>query len=202
MELKLNRLSEVYSGCKKSHPSFKFMFPKFLSLRPKNYVVAGENGTCSVCVVLMRMLSWCLKDTNWLNWWQTRLFSSLHNHCCLAVMICIPPQQSCFFQECRECPGADKSQNLLQSLLEKSAIRHVNFKQWIFANISILETIVKWSDEFTHCKVSTVKLHTFDAVQQAVSLNKLKSDLQVGVVIVLCGFAQNYPFILQVHAVA
>jgi hypothetical protein len=48
-------------------------------------------------------------------------------------------------------------------------------------------------------KLAMLQRQTFDAVQQAVSLNKLKSNLQVGVVIVLFGFAENYSFILQVQ---
>jgi hypothetical protein len=45
------------------------------------------------------------------------------------MMTCIPPQQYYFFQECRECPGADKRQNLLENVLEESAAKHVTFKQ-------------------------------------------------------------------------
>jgi hypothetical protein len=41
-------------------------------------------------------------------------------------------------------------------------------------------------------KLAVLQPHSFVAVQQAVYLKEWKSDLQVGVVIVLCDFAENY----------
>jgi hypothetical protein len=45
-------------------------------------------------------------------------------------------------------------------------------------------------------KLAALQPHSFVAVQQATYLKELKSDLQVGVVIVLCDFAENYSFML------
>jgi hypothetical protein len=64
---------------------------------------------------------------------------------------------------------------------------------------------VKLCDEFTHtliAKLAVLQPHSFVAVQQAMYLKQLKSDLQVGVVIVLCDFAENYSFKLQDEAQA
>jgi hypothetical protein len=66
-------------------------------------------------------------------------------HLCLAMMMCNPPEQCCFFQECSECTGLGK----LQNLLEENVIEHVTLKQWISTDRSTLETIAKPSDEFT-----------------------------------------------------
>jgi hypothetical protein len=55
---------------------------------------------------------------------------------------------------------------------------------------------VKPSDEFSNMlitKLAVLQQHTFAAVQQVIYLKELESDLQVGVVIVLCDFAENYP---------
>jgi hypothetical protein len=46
-------------------------------------------------------------------------------------------------------------------------------------------------------KLAVLQPHSFVAVQQAMYLKELKSDVQVGVVTVLCDFAENYSFILQ-----
>jgi hypothetical protein len=62
---------------------------------------------------------------------------------------------------------------------------------------------VKPSDEFTDmliAKLAVLQSHSFVAVQQAMYLKELKFDLKVGVVIVLCDFAENYSFVLQDEA--
>jgi hypothetical protein len=67
---------------------------------------------------------------------------------------------------------------------------------------STLEITVKQSDEFTdvNCNAGSIAATLFCAVQQAMYLKELKSDLQVGVATVLCDFAENYSFILQDEA--
>jgi hypothetical protein len=62
---------------------------------------------------------------------------------------------------------------------------------------------VKPSDEFIDMLIANLAVlhpHSFDAVHQAVYLKELKSDLQVGVVIVLCDFAEHFSFTLQDEA--
>jgi hypothetical protein len=117
-------------------------------------------------------------------------------HHCLAMMMC--NSQQSFFKY-----GSDKLQDLLGNLPEENAIEHVFFKQWISTDRSTLETTVKPSDGFTNmliAKLAVLHPHSFVAVQQAMYLKELKSGLQVGVVIVLCNFAENYSFILQHEA--
>jgi hypothetical protein len=91
-------------------------------------------------------------------------------------------------------------QNLLENLLEENAIEHDTFKQWISTDRSTLETIVKPNDEFSDMLIANLAVlqpYSFVAVQQAVYLKELISDLQVGILTVLCDFAENYSFILQ-----
>jgi hypothetical protein len=94
-------------------------------------------------------------------------------------------------------------QNLLENLIEENAIEHVTFKQWMSTDRSTPEITVKPSDEFSDmltAKLAVLQQHSFVAVQQAMYLKKLKSDLQVNTVIVLCDFAENYSFIKQDEA--
>jgi hypothetical protein len=71
----------------------------------------------------------------------------------------------------------------LQRLLEN--LLHASFRP---------ENTVKPCDEFTDmltAKLVVLQPHSFVAVQQAVYLKELKLDLQVGLGIVLCDFAEN-----------
>jgi hypothetical protein len=60
-----------------------------------------------------------------------------------------------------------------------------------------LETTVKPSNEFTdvlNAKLAALHPLSFIAVQEAIYVNNLKSDLPVDVV--MCDFAENYSFLL------
>lgn len=49
----LSNLKELYQKYRENYAEDKIGFSKFASLRPKNCVLAGSNGTHTVCVCIM-----------------------------------------------------------------------------------------------------------------------------------------------------
>lgn len=124
----------------------------------------------SVYVLLIRMSDWCMKDTNWLNWWQIRILSSLHTITAWQWCAVLLYSVFFFFWECAECPGSDKFQDLVENFLEGNAIIHVTFKQQISTGKLTLETDAKQNGEFADmliAKLVVLHLHCFVVVQHA-----------------------------------
>jgi hypothetical protein len=60
--------------------------------------------------------------------------SSMHHY--LALMICNTPIQSCFFSECKECPGPSKAKEILENIFEENYIETATCKQWFTTDIN------------------------------------------------------------------
>jgi hypothetical protein len=72
-------------------------------------------------------------------------------------MICNPPMQSCFFSECKECPGPLEVEEILENIFEENAIEIVTCKQWL-TDISTLETIIISSEDFLDTLIDNYQL--------------------------------------------
>jgi hypothetical protein len=135
----------------------KVGFSKFAILHPKNCILAEASGTHYVCICTthqnVKLMLEGLKLLQLTTNSDTRLCSY---HPCLAIMICHPPTQKCFFNEYKECPGQSKVKEILKNISEESAIETVTCKQWLSTDRATLQTIIKSNEDFQ--STSTVAL--------------------------------------------
>ena len=199
--LVLVNLRELYCSYKDKHPEAKVGFSKFAELRPPYCILAGASGTHSVCVCTYHQNVKLMFESASLGSLETSdglCVQSYQN--CLSQIICNPPMPSCYFGECKQCPGHCFIQMFLQKLLDDNMIDSITFKQWISVDRSTLETFTKTADDFVEyfCdKLLALIPHSFIATQQLSYFNECKSNLKNGEVVVQADFSENYAFIVQ-----
>lgn len=123
-----------------------------------------------------------------------------HYRHCLALLQCNPPQETCFFGECPNCPGAEKVKDILTAAFDRKGLDEVEFKQWISTDRSTLETHKLSANDFitSFCdKLQFLLRHDFIAKTQIKYYQQLKERLGVGEFLVVMDFAENYSFIVQ-----
>jgi hypothetical protein len=147
--LVLNNLKEVYAHFKsqcilKWRYSFQNLLPYVL--KTASWLEEVEHSVCictihqNVKLMLARLkLSQLTTDSD-------AHLSSYHQ--CLTIMICNPPMKSCFFSECKECPGPLKVKEMLENIFEEHDTETITYKQWLKTDRSTLETIIKSSEDF------------------------------------------------------
>lgn len=168
----LNNLKELHTLFKAKNLNVKVSFSKFAMLRPKNCVLAGANGTHSVCVCQLHrnpklMLDACdfnaLQGSN-----RERNLSDYKS--LLKVMICENSTERCHLRSCSKCPGTNVLRNILAKLFDENNIETVTYKQWTSTDRSSLETRIESVDEFLDCLVESLEKlvkHSFVAKQQS-----------------------------------
>lgn len=197
----LGNLREIFRNFREVHPEIKIGFSKFASLRPRNCVLAGSAGTHSVCVCTIHqnvklMLESCKIER------LTRAASiHIENYqSCLALGICNPPNISCYFSNCQECPGYGSLRELLQETFENNSTENITYNQWTSTDRSHLETIIQSTDDFIDSFIERLPIllrHNFVADQQKTYLRELKNNIKFGDVIVIMDFSENYSFVVQ-----
>ena len=196
----LCNLREVYASFKTKHGNAQIGFSKFADLRPKECVLAGASGTHSVCVCTVHQnvkLMWIGAKLNQLTLEDIPLKSYKHG---LAQMTCNPPLLACHMGDCANCPQRSTFNEQLKVLMDSEMIDEVQYKQWVSADRSTLETIVKKTDDFVDdlCdKLANLLRHDFIAKQQSNYQTDVKDNLQIGEFLVLLDFAENYAYVLQ-----
>lgn len=201
----LGNLREIYSLFKSKFPNIKIGFSKFVELRPKNCIIAGASGTHSVCVCTAHQNMKLMFSGGKLN--KLTLPDSeipLTNYKeCIARVMCNPPLQTCFLNECDYCPKIEDFKNHLIECFEAEMIDNITYKQWITVDRCNFETFYKPVDEFVEefCKqLRDLKKHDFVAKQQSSFFSEKKSLLQENEIVITCDFAENYSFVLQDEA--
>lgn len=200
----LNNIDELYRNFKSENPEVKIGFSKFAELRPKNCVLAGASGTHSVCVctihqnVKLMLIGGKIAELTKND--DVPLISYQH---CLAAITCNPAQSECFLNECSNCPGPSKLIDHLRAIMEEEMVENITYKQWVSVDRTTLETVTKELDEYLDVlgqKLLTLRRHSFIAIQQSTFQANVKNLLQIGEVLVVCDFAENYSFVLQDEA--
>jgi hypothetical protein len=197
----LANLKEIYKLFKDEHPSAKVGLSKFMDLRPKYCLLAGDPGTHSVCVCtthqnMKLMLEGChIKQLT-----QNDAVNIETSKDCISKIICNPSQPQCYFLECANCPGADNLKKMFDDIFELNSIDNITYKKWTTTHRSQLETIVDKSSEFVEKLIENLKkllLHSFYATEQNAFFNNLKNSLKEGECVVICDFSENYAFVCQ-----
>lgn len=198
----LGNLNEIFHLFKEKYPFEKVGFSKFASLRPRECVLAGASGTHVVCVCLIhenfkllfygaRLEKLKLED-------GSQPFSSYRD--CMGIVICEPPTNDCYFGSCSDCPGSTKLRNILENLFMDNFLDDITYSQWTQVDRCSLETTIKSTEDYIDFFVEYIpKLlqHDFVAKQQAEYFQTIKKNLEIGQVLVVADFSENYSFLLQ-----
>ncbi|GBN96229.1 hypothetical protein AVEN_174177-1 [Araneus ventricosus] len=186
----LCNLKEAYHQFKEQHTNIKIGFSKFAELRPKHCVLAGSNGTHSVCV--------CTIHQNM----KLMLHSIKPHHSLLKIMelyVCSIENQKCMFGECSQCPK-ENFRNEIEKFEAFQNADEIIYKRWISTDRSTLITQVESTEEFLDsfvgCMPNLTK-HHFIAKSQSKYLKDMKLNIPQEECIVLLDFSENYSFIVQ-----
>ena len=108
-------------------------FSIFCSLRSKNCMLNGKNGTHAVCV--------CMYHQNvkqMLNWSEINKFvlegdkTAIKDYnVSLAKIMCNPTTDECYMDECKNCPGITRFKNQQCQKFEDEMIDNVTYKKRI-----------------------------------------------------------------------
>jgi len=104
----LGNLKELYIAFKEKHPGHKIGFSKFADLRPKECVLAGRNGTHSVCVCTIHQnfkLMIIGAHLTELTADEAHLIYLRSYKTIISKIVCDSPTSACYFLECQNCFG-------------------------------------------------------------------------------------------------
>lgn len=201
----LGNLREVYSLFKSKFSNLKIGFSKFAELRPKNCIIAGVSGTHCVCVCTAHQnIKLMIAGGNLHKITLPGSDNPLKTYKeCIAKIMCNPPTQSCFLNECAYCPKIDDFKEALMEYFEENMVENITYKQWITVDRCTFETMTKPVEDFVQefsNKLVHLKRHDFVAKQQSQFFAEKKSTLEENEAVVTCDFAENYSFVLQDEA--
>ena len=94
-----------------------------------------------------------------------------------------------------------KLKNLITHLFDANYVNEVSYNRWTHTDRSNLETIVKSTDEFIDELVRSLhkyQRHAFITKMQSSAYKEAKEGLVEGEMVVVCDFAENYSFVVQV----
>jgi hypothetical protein len=168
----LGNLREMHQSFKSKYPSVNIGFAKFAELRPRNCIIAASSGTHSVCVCTAHqnvklMIAGAQLNKVTLKGNDIPLTTYKHY---LSRIMCNPPSQQCFFDDCNSCPSIHDFKEALLTALEDEMIDNITYKQWVSVDRCSFETICKSTQEFVEefaVKLVKLKKHDFISKQQS-----------------------------------
>jgi len=195
--LLLHTLRTCHKKFKQKHPTLKCGWCKFTSLRPIQVVFPGSPGTLTTCVCMLHANPQLMYDA------VQKLFQGvelLYKNCtdCVHSFMCNPPSQYCNFNLCDSCPGPENLTAYLSRLLLSE--QTIMCSQWLLKERCTSEVVTMPVDIFKAEFVENLKKlqpHRFVVKLQHEFFDKLKEELKVGEVLVLCDYAENYSYLIQ-----
>lgn len=202
--LVLLNLKECYELFKKTESAVKIGFSKFAELRPKNCILAGGNGTHSVCVctthqnVKLMIVGGKLKEV------KIDEATDLGDYKqCLSQIMCQDKTPKCYLNQCDKCPGVSKLKEILLNHFEEEMIETIMYKQWVSVDRCTFETFCKTVEEFVESfceQLVGLKKHSFISRQQSKYYKDLKENIREDEAVVSLDFSENYSFVVQDEA--
>ena len=177
--LLLCNLKEAYQHFKSLHPDAKVGFSTFASMRPKECVLAGANGTHSVCVCTLHQNTKLMFIGSKLPSLSEQQF--LHYRHCLEAIMCDPPTRDCYLSKCTQCPGTGPLEERLHKIMDDNLIDNIQYQQWTHTDRSSLITVVQPVEEFLDSFIDMLqklKYHDYIAKVQNSFFNQLKTALR------------------------
>jgi hypothetical protein len=198
----LGNLKEIFCNFKEKYPGDTVSFSKFAELRPKECVLAGASGTHTVCVCLVHqnvklmILGARLSPLNLVD--NSEPLLSYKDY--LSAMMCFPATEACHLNECKNCPGPSKIRNSIEEHFDGNLIDCITYHQWVQVDRCSLEMFTKSTDNFLETfieKLQKLQPHDYIAKNQSEFLRNVKHNIQVGQVLVIADFSENYAFVVQ-----
>ena len=196
-------LKEAYIFFKdKYQDNMKIGFSKFSELRPKNVVLPNASGTHSVCVCTYHQNFKLMLENSGLSKNNPFNFEgeiTYKNY--ISLLMCNPPTQDCYLNECNECESKDLSEYKDVLVDHFEDVDEIKFNQWESTDRCNLSTKIAPTVEFIDQmfqQMQVLKPHSFIAQEQSKFLNSCKLSLKPEEVIIGGDFAENYSFIAQV----
>lgn len=188
----LGNLKELYAGFKKEYPNVKVGFSKFCALRPKWCVLAGSNGTHSVCV--------CTIHQNVILLLHASQIEGTYKDI-MKFLLCDDPMRECMLRHCNECPEKNNLVSHFQSqFADFDGSEPIEFSQWISTDrthlVKTTSSLHEFIDDLTD-RIEKLIPHSFIAKSQSFFLKDLKENLPSHTAVILLDFNENYSFIIQ-----
>ena len=118
----------------------------------------------------------------------------------LSLMMCNPPRQECWLNNCLECQDVSSLFENISGIFSDLDIDEVTYKQWQSTDRTELATINESRTDFVQSlcsKLTILKTHQFIHSMQSTFYHNLKAELPEGQVLVVGDFSENYSFIIQ-----
>lgn len=199
--LLLSDLRGLYTIFTENNPDCPLSFSKFALLRPKHCILAGANGTHSVCVCTIHQNCQLMIDSiNLKNLTKDSGMILNDYKDCLKQIICENPVSNCYLDECSTCPGPTELKKHVNELLDEKSINDIQFSVWTTTDRSTLQTQILPSSEFVDelCdRLIKLKPHSFIAKEQSRFYQEKKENLKSGEVLAVLDFSENYKYVVQ-----
>lgn len=191
-KLVLGNLKEVYQKFKESENCPDIGFSTFCSLRPKNCVLAGGNGTHSVCVCTYHQ-----NPTLQLNAIGEKDVS-LED--VMSQAVCDMNSETCMMRQCRNCPGKMGVTDFVQALPAMEDKEELRYSKWVSVDRCTLQEVVESVEDFLESfssAIVTLTRHHYISKKQSASYKLSKESLKEDEVLIVGDFAENYSFVVQ-----
>ena len=185
-------MKEVYQKFKESENHPDIGFSTFCSLRPKHCVLAGGNGTHSVCVCTyhqnpkLQLNAIGEKDV------------SLED--VMAKAVCDINSEACMMRNCRNCPGEAGVIEFVQAFPAMEGKEELRYSKWVSVDRCTLQEVVEPVEDFLASFSSAIVLltrHHYVSKNQSQAYKAAKESLKEDEVLVVGDFAENYSFVVQ-----
>ena len=191
-KLVLGNLKEVYQKFKESENHPDIGFSTFCSLRPKHCVLAGGDGTHSVCVCTyhqnpkLQLNAIGEKDV------------SLED--VMSKAVCDINSENCMMRKCKNCPGESGVSDFVEALPAMEGKEEIRYSKWVSVDRCSLEEVVESVEDFLKSFSKAIVLltrHHYVSKKQSEAYRVAKESLKEDEVLVVGDFAENYSFVVQ-----
>lgn len=199
--LMLCDVKNLHTRFKKVYPQFSIGKSKFAELRPKWCILAGANGTHSVCICTQHQNFKTMFDAaNLVKYTKNSDIPIQKYQDCFDFILCKHPLPACYLRECQLCPGKERFSDHLDSIFQENGISQVIFSIWQATDRCTLKKECLSTEDFIHyfcTSLETLIPHHFISKRQSEYIKNLKDNLKDGEVVIHTDFSENYAYIAQ-----
>ena len=191
-KLVLGNLKEVYQKSKESENHLNIGFSTFCTLRPKHCVLAGGNGTHSVCV--------CTYHQNPKLQLNAIGEKNVSLEDVMAQAVCDINSETCMMRKCKNCPGENGVIDFVKALPAMEDKEELRYSKWVSVDRCTLQEVVEPVDDFLASFSSAIVLltrHHYVSKKQSEAFKVAKESLKEDEVLLVGDFAENYSFVVQ-----
>ncbi|KAK3920754.1 Glutamate dehydrogenase [Frankliniella fusca] len=194
--LLLGTISNLHAKFLEEHGGMNVSESKFVTLRPKECVIAGSSGTHIVCVCTYHQNPKLMVNAAKL--YNIQPLDQVSD--CYKYFLSNTPTEACHLRDCENCPSGIDLQEELELYFAEEMIKFIIHNQWKTVDRGYLDTLHKSSAEFIDDFFNQIERlipHSYIATQQSSFYEDRMTNLQEGEVIINADFSENYSFMTQ-----